>query len=66
MNYVGVRDRKKEKRRQNKFHYHVFLLHNILQPSVSVYKIFIGAEKSMTKTFIGEKEKRTNKGNDKA
>ena len=52
--------RKEEKRIQKKFQQCVFLLHKILQPSVGVYKIWrlalFGAEKSVMKNFIGEKE----------
>ena len=52
MHYIGVRDGKKgkmEKRRQNKFQHHGFLVYNILQPSVGVYRLLalIGAEKSV-------------------
>ena len=50
-------------RRQTKFKHHCFLVHNMLQPSVSL--ALIGAEQSVTKHFVGEKEKCTNKGNDK-
>ena len=38
MHYIGVRDGKKGKGRQTKLQHGVFLLHNILQPSVGVYK----------------------------
>ena len=49
--------KKKKKRRQNKLQFHCgFLLHNILQPSVGVYKnwrlCLTGAKKSVTKHFI--------------
>ena len=64
MHYIGVRDGKKEKRRQNKFQHHGLLVHNILQHSVGVYKFedwllnlktlaLIGAEKSVMKKCIG-------------
>ena len=55
---------KKNGKKQN-----AFLLHNKVQLSVGVNKTWrltvIGPKKSVTKTFIGEKEKWTNKGNDK-
>ena len=68
MHYTGVRNRKKGKKKSKKFQHCGFLLHKILQRSVGVYKIWrqaiLGAGKSVTKTFIGEKEKMTNKRKD--
>ena len=65
MHYTGVRDAKKEKRRENKFQDRGFLLHNKLQPSVGVHKIwrlaFIGAKKSVMRISIGEKRKKMDK-----
>ena len=58
-----------EKDGKNKSQHLGFLSHNILGHSQGVYKIWrlalIDAEKSVTEIFIGEKEKWTNKGNDK-
>ena len=72
MYYIGVRDGKKEKWKKKakiKSQNLSFLSHNILGPSQGVYKIWrlavIRAENSVMKSFIGEKEKWTNKGNDK-
>ena len=57
----GMEKRKKVKRSQKKFQPWDFLLNKILQPSSGVYKIWrlalLGAEKSVMKNFIGEKEK---------
>ena len=54
-------EKKEKKRMKNKYQYHCFLLHNIPQPCVGVYKVgrlaLIGAEKSVTKHFTGEKKK---------
>ena len=63
MHYIRTRWKKeKEKRRENKFHFRGFLLHKILQPSEGAYRIcrlaLIGAEKSVTKNFVGEKKKK--------
>ena len=49
-----------EKEGKNKSECLGFLSHNILGPAP-----LIGAENSVSKFFIGEKEKWTNKGNDK-
>ena len=55
-----------EKEGKNSSQHLGFLPHNILGPYQGVYKIWrlavIGAENSVTKCFIGEKEKWTNKG----
>ena len=68
MYYIGVRDGKKGKRRQNKSQF-CFLSHNILGHSHCVYKIcrlaLIEAKKFVTENLLGEKEKWTNKANDK-
>ena len=62
------------KKRHHKFQHCGFILHNIFQSCVAVYTglnvyvwrlAFIEAENSVTKHFIGEKEKWTNKRNNK-
>ena len=68
MYYIGVREGKMEKRRQKLIIASCFFSNNILGPSQGVYKIWrlaVIAENSVTKRFIGEKEKWTNKRNDK-
>ena len=71
MHYIReVEKRKKKvKRRQNKCQHSGFPLHNIFQPCMCIQNFktvaLIRAEKFLTKTFFGEKEKWTNKGNEK-
>ena len=62
MYYIRVRDEKKEKwKKKAKINQILFFTHKILGPSQDVYKIgrlaVIGAENSVTKYFLGEKEK---------
>ena len=70
MYYIGVRDGKKETRRQKlitaswfSFPQYTWPLSRCIQNLKTL--AVIGAENSVTKNFIGEKEKWTNKGNDK-
>ena len=71
MHYIVVRGRKlkKEKRRQNKFQHHGFLLHYILQTSVSVKNAedtgCLRSWEMCDKTLFERKKNWTNKGNDK-
>ena len=72
MYYIGVRDGKKEKwkKKANLNHRILVFFPTIYLAPLKVYTKFedsglIGAENSVTKSFIGEKENRTNKGNDK-
>ena len=72
MYYVGVRDGKKENwKKKAKFNHRIlaFFPTIYLAPLKCIQNLktlaVIGAENSVTKCFIGEKEKWTNKGNDK-
>ena len=71
MYYIGVRDGKLEKRKQKliteswfSFPQYTWPLSMCIQNLKNLAKI--GAENSVTKSFIGEKEKWTNKVNDKS
>ena len=72
MYYIGVRDGKKEKWKENvKINLSILVFHpTIYLATLKVYKnlktlALIEAEKSVTENLIREKEKWTNKGNGK-
>ena len=59
MHYTGVKDGKKVKRSQKKFQHCGFLLTSTICWCIQNLKTLalLGAEKSVTKDLIGEKEK---------
>ena len=62
MHYIGVTDGKRKKGRQNKFQhifFHTIYFFRCIQNLENL--ALIGAEKSVMKNFIGEKENCTNK-----
>ena len=70
MHHIGEMEKKKEKKR--KINFRMFFLFAQYTSTLWVYTKFenfhgalIGAQKSVTKTIIEEREKRTNKGHDK-
>ena len=72
MYYIGVRDGKREKwKKKAKFNHRILVFFpTIYLVPLKVYTKFedsglIGSENSVMKSFIEEKEKWTNKGNDK-
>ena len=72
MYYIGVTDGKKEKwKKKAKFNHRILVFFpqytwSLLKCTQNLKTLaIIGAENSVTKCFIGEKEKWTNKGNDK-
>ena len=72
MHYTGVRDKKRQKGKKKSEEISA-LWFSLTQDTSTVYRCIqnlktlalLGAEKSVMKKFIGEKEKNDNKGNDK-